>query len=519
MAEYIVEMTNISKVYDNGTVANKGVNLKLKKGEIHALLGENGAGKSTLMKILFGMQKPSTGTIKIKGKEVWFSSPKNAIDMGVGMVHQHFMLVPDMSIAENLMLGEEITRGIKLDKEKMIETTNEFAKKYGFNLSATSLISEISIGVKQKVEILKALYRGAEVLILDEPTAVLTPQETEELFEQLKKIVKTGKTIIFISHKLEEVKAICNTMSILKHGNYVGSYNVGDLSVDEISEKMVGRDVELKFHLPKMKVGDSRLSVRNCTIKDDSGVTRVNNISFDVRSGQIIAVAGVEGNGQKELVDAITGFNGSYVGSIKVQGTEVKDTTIQNMRASGFRYIPEDRIEQGLAIDMSIKHNLVLDNIANGEFRKMKVFLSQKAMTEYAKVKIIEYEVKCESEEAPMSSLSGGNMQKVVCARELSSNPPIVIINQPTRGIDVGSAELIRRKIIELRNRGAAILLITADLNEVLEVSDKIMVMCHGEIVGFFEDSKAVCERELGTYMLGIKKMKQLKGVVYEKAS
>ncbi len=511
-----VEMKKITKIYPNGTIANKDVDFILGKGEIHALLGENGAGKSTLMHVLFGMNKKTYGQIFVNQKEVEINTPMEALEHKIGMVHQHFMLVPSMTIAENLILGaEKANKGIINLKEK-IKMANEFAKKYNFNIDCSQKVQDVSVGVRQKVEILKALYRGAETLILDEPTAVLTPQETQELFVEIKELAKGGTSVIFISHKLNEVKELCSKMTIMRHGKSVGIYNVADLTEEEISEKMVGREVFLTFNKEEVEVKESRLKLRNLNYVNEFGKTMLNNISLDVRSGEILGVAGVDGNGQNELVEAIVGLNRKYTGDIYVKDKLTKKLSIKQIRNLGLRFVPEDRMKDGCSKYDSIYNNLAYEKLEKGEFLKHKLLLDRAKIREYTRNKISEYKIKCQSEDVDIKSLSGGNIQKVIVAREFDDNPELIIINQPTRGIDVGAAELVRKKIIDLRTDGSAILLVSADLNEVLEVSDKLIVLHKGEIVAYIENPKEITETDLGYYMLGIQKQDDVSGVVYE---
>ena len=513
----IIEMQNISKVYPNGTVANKNVNFALKKGEIHALLGENGAGKSTLMKVLYGMDSATEGKILVDGKEVIINNPVDALANKIGMVHQHFMLVPSMTIAENLILGSELSKRGIINFNEVVKMANEFAQKYNFEMDTSKRVRDISVGLRQKLEILKALYRGAEVLILDEPTAVLTPQETKELFKELNTLRNQGHSIIFISHKLAEVKEICDRMTIMRHGKQVGVYDVEKLSESEIAEKMVGREIILTFHKDKVKPGVSALKVRDLKIKDEYNNNRIDGVSFDVREGEILGVAGVEGSGQSELIDAIVGLKKNYEGQVYINDQLAKDMSIKEIRESGLRFIPEDRMHLGIIAEEPIFNNLIIDRLDfDGSFFKYKYFLDEKNIKAYARDKIKEYDVICENENALVGALSGGNIQKVVVARELDEDPQIIIANHPTRGIDVGAAEMVRKKLIELRTKGSVVLLVSADLNEVLEVSDRIIVLHKGKIAAFFDNSKNVTEIELGYYMLGVKVQKDVSGVIYE---
>lgn len=512
----VLQMKNIMKIYANGVVANEDVTFELEKGEIHSLLGENGAGKSTLMKILFGIEAPEQGEIILRGEKTTIKSPQDAISKGIGMVHQHFMLVPSLTVAENIILGIEPKKaGLFTDMNKAIKISEEIAKKYNFDIDVTARVEELPVGIKQKVEILKALYRGAEILILDEPTAVLTPQETDELFIQLKKLRELGHTIIFISHKLDEIKAICDRATIMRNGKSQGTYSVKDISTDEMSKLMVGRDVILKFDKKPVNLGEIAMSVRNLSVKGSTGRTRVDNLSFDIKSGEILGIAGVEGNGQGHLIEVLTGLNKQYSGNIQIFNSDVRKLSIKDIRDLKVAHIPEDRMTLGCAKNMSILDNMFSNQYQNEEYSG-KVMLKTKKIEEKAKELIKEYLVKCSSHKQNIGMLSGGNIQKVVVAREFSANPKIIIANQPTRGIDVGAAEFIRKRIIKFRDEGCAVILISADLNEVFELSDRLAVIYKGQFSGVFTDVKNLTEEELGKYMLGIKKDEVLEGIMYE---
>lgn len=516
MSDMILEMKNILKVYPNGVVANDHVSFSIKKGEIHALLGENGAGKSTLMKILYGIEIPEEGEIYLNGEKVNIRSPQDAIQLGIGMVHQHFMLVPSFTVAENIVLGIEPRKNkIFVDKDKAAKLAEEIASKYNFNIDVNQKVENLTVGTKQKVEILKALYRGADILILDEPTAVLTPQETEELFVQLEELKKNGHTIIFISHKLDEIKRICDRLTILRNGKNMGTYDIGDLTTDQISRLMVGRDIVLTFDLKEPKLKKTALKVRNISVIGSNGKTKVDNVSFDLKEGEILGIAGVEGNGQSELVDVLTGLNKNYGGDYFIYDVDAKNLSIKEMRNLGLSYIPEDRMTVGVAKDMDILTNLFANQYDKQEYSN-RFFLNRKNMEKRAEQLINDFSIKASSYKQEVGMLSGGNIQKVVVARELSNEPKIIIANQPTRGIDVGAQEFIREKIVEFRDKGAAIILISADLNEVLELSDRLAVMYKGRFTGMFTNVKEVTEEELGRYMLGLKKDDVLEGIIYD---
>ena len=512
----VLQMNHIMKIYGNGVVANEDVSLELHKGEIHALLGENGAGKSTLMKVLFGIESPDEGEIILKGEKTTIKSPQDAISKGIGMVHQHFMLVPSLTVAENIILGVAPKKGIFIDREKAVESAQNIAREYNFDIDVNEKVEEIPVGIKQKVEILKALYRGAEILILDEPTAVLTPQETDELFVQLLKLREKGHTIIFISHKLDEIKKICNRATIMRNGRSMGTYEVADITTQEMSRLMVGREVSLKFdkneqHLTK----DIFLKVRNLTVYNAQGVIKVDGLSFDLKGGEILGIAGVEGNGQTELVDTLTGLNKRYKGTIEMKGKDIANASIDDIRSMKMAHIPEDRMTSGCAKNLTIQENLFSNQYKDPRYSG-KLFLKKKEMEKRSDDLIKEFLVKCRSRKQNVGMLSGGNIQKVIVAREFSTAPDIIIANQPTRGIDVGAAAFIRKRLLEFRDAGCAIILISADLTEIFSLSDRLAVMYKGKFAGFFTDVDGVTEDELGQHMLGIKKDEVLEGVMYE---
>lgn len=508
MEKEILKMNQITKIYGNGVIANKDVSLTVNRGEIHALMGENGAGKSTLMKILFGFEDKNEGEIIFDGQSLDGKKPAEIIEAGIGMVHQHFMLVESLRVYENVILGMEPKKGLATDKQKAIELVKELSEKYNLKVDPMAKVSDISVGLKQKVELIKVLARNAKLLILDEPTAVLTPQETDELFEQLLLLKQNGHTIIFISHKIREVKQICDRITVLRRGRLVGTMDAANATEEEISKFMVGRDVILKMNKQPASFGETLLKVENVNFENKDKKKVLNNVSFEVKRGQILGIAGVEGNGQNELAECIFGFHKGVEGKILFEGKNLLDETIMGIRESGVSYIPEDRLTTGVATKVSIWENLVADRIHKKELRE-KNLLSQKKIKDMSQQLIKDYTILCRNENQEVGMLSGGNMQKVVVAREFSANPDLLIANQPTRGIDVGANEFIWKRIIELRDQGKAIMLISADLNEVLELSDSIMVMCDGEVAGYFEDSKEVSEYELGLYMLGLKKQGQ----------
>lgn len=514
-SQIVLQMQHIMKIYSNGVIANEDVSLELNKGEIHALLGENGAGKSTLMKVLFGIETPDEGKVILNGEEVTIKSPQDAISKGIGMVHQHFMLVPSLTVAENIILGTEPKKGLFIDMKQAIEEAGAIAEKYNFDIDVAAKVEEIPVGIKQKVEILKALYRGADILILDEPTAVLTPQETDELFIQLEKLRNDGHTIIFISHKLDEIKRICDRATIMRNGKSMGTYEVAGISTDEMSRLMVGREVVLSFDKNPAKRGETLMKVRNLCVHNSQGVLKVDELSFDLKGGEILGIAGVEGNGQSELIDTLTALNKSYSGSVQIKGEDIKKYSVKDVRNKKLAHIPEDRMVSGCAANLGILENL-FSNQYDAPAYSGRYLLKGKAMLRRAQELIGEYLIKCSSSSQNVGMLSGGNIQKVIVAREFSGSPDIIIANQPTRGIDVGAAELIRRRILEYRDAGCAVLLVSADLNEIFSLSDRLAVMYKGKFSGLFTDVAAVTEEELGKYMLGLKHDEELGGVMYE---
>lgn len=506
MDEIILKLENITKIYPNGTVANKNINIELKKGEIHAIVGENGAGKSTLMKMIFAIEKPTEGKIYYKGKQVNFQSSMEAIKNGIGMVHQHFMLIPSFTVAQNIVLGSEPTNGAFIDMKEAIKRTQDLAHKYNFDIDVNQKVADLNVSAKQKVEILKTLYRDAEVIILDEPTAVLTPQETEQLFEQLIQFKEMGHTIVFISHKLNEVKQISDRISVIRLGETKGTYDAKDVTIQQLTELIIGKSLDTSFDKYKKAVENPELilDVRNFNYKENN-VSKVKDVNFSIRGGEILGIAGVQGNGQEELIRAITGLSPFQEGTIKLANTEIQRMNISQKRATGMSYIPEDRMIDGCAAEASIQDNMISTTYTNKDLSG-GLFLKGKSIRETAKMLIDRFSVKTNSEKEKVASLSGGNIQKVVVAREWSTHPKLMIAEQPTRGIDVGSANYIHQQLVEMRNDGAGILLISADLNEVMALSDRLLVMYDGEIVGYFDSLKGITESDLGLYMLGVKR-------------
>ena len=504
--EYVVQMKGITKVYPNGIAANQDVDLNVRKGEIHALMGENGAGKSTLMKMLFGLEQPTSGEIWVNGEKVNLSSPSVAISKGIGMVHQHFMLVPSLTVAENMVLGMVPKKsGLFIDQKKAVEITEEYSKKFNLEVDPNAKVMDIPVGMKQKVEILKALVRGAKILILDEPTAVLTTQETTELFKELVNLKNQGYTLIFISHKLNEIMEITDRMTILRGGKSMGVHETKDVTPQEISRLMVGRDVVLKVQKDKAQPGEEVLRVRDLEYVNEWGKKMLDKVSFSLRRGEILGIAGVEGNGQKELVDMLFHLNTPNAGTVTVNGENIIGVSQRKIREKGVSLVPEDRMIYGIAGAATIQENLISDRCGAKRLNKGPMF-DMKAIHAEVDQLIKDYTVLCKSGNQRVDNLSGGNIQKVVVAREFSNDPCLIIADQPTRGIDVGATEFIRKKLVELSRAGVAVLLVSADLNEVMELSDSLMVMCGGRVAAYFEDTAQLSDEVMGEYMLGLKR-------------
>ncbi|NLO85469.1 MAG: ABC transporter ATP-binding protein [Clostridiales bacterium] len=507
MPNELLRIEGITKVYPNGFMANKDISLTVNKGEIHALIGENGAGKTTLMKVLFGHETSQEGKIYIRGQEVKIANPLDAIDKGIGMVHQHFMLVPNLTVADNIMLGAEPGRGQLYDSQKAVQLVSDAAKKYQLAVDPNSLIRDLSVGYKQKVELLKALIRGVQVLILDEPTAVLTPQETRELFVQLKLLREKGYGIIFISHKLEEVMELCDRCTVIRHGRVVGHGEIKDLNATMLSRMMVERDVILKIDKEKATPSNVTLHVEKLNYVNDIGKRVLKNLSFGVRAGEVVGIAGVEGNGQTELSEIISGLVTRTEGSIVLNGKETDRKNIKQIRQMGLAHISEDRMKYGVAQNLSIRDNIASIYLDSPQFKKGP-FLNVKELNKFVDQCIEEFEIACTSGNSAIRFLSGGNIQKVIIAREFCSGANVILANQPTRGIDVGTTDLIRRLLVKYtREKNYGVLLISSDLNEIMEVSDRLLVMKDGGFVAQFTDLKSLTANELGEYMLGVKSM------------
>ena len=502
-ASTVLEMRGVTKRFP-GVVANDQVDLDLRKGEVLALLGENGAGKSTLMNILYGLYRPDEGEILLNGKKVVFSSAKDAIDRGIGMVHQHFMLIPVMTVAENIVLEIEPTKaGVLLDYGKAVERVREISAQYGLTVDPTAKVESISVGRQQRVEILKALYRGADILILDEPTAVLTPQEAGELFGIIKSLQEGGTSIIFISHKLNEVLEIADRITVLRRGKKIDTVPREGATEDGLAKMMVGREVLLRVDKKPADAGDVLLEVRDLHVNDERGLPAVRGVSFAVRAGEIVGIAGVEGNGQSELIEAITGLRHPESGEVVVAGQVVQRASARRMLDVGVGHIPEDRQRRGLVLEFSIAENIALHDY-NAAPASRFGWLFPKRLVARARDLIREFDIRGGGPTTPGGSLSGGNQQKVVAAREIARDPKVLVAAQPTRGLDVGAIEYLHRRLVEERDEGRAILLVSLELDEVLSLSDRILVMYEGQVVG--EHQPGVTEEEIGLEMLGARR-------------
>jgi simple sugar transport system ATP-binding protein len=484
-----------------GVIANEDVDFELQQGEIHCLLGENGAGKSTLMNVLFGLYQPTAGEIFVHGQSVAFASSADAIHLGIGMVHQHFQLIPVFTVAENVVLGDEITKGPLLDLATARTRIIDIAERYGLDVDPDALVGDLSVGEQQRVELVKALFRDAEILILDEPTAVLTPGEVDEFFEVVKSLVDKGISIVFITHKLREVLAVADRITVLRNGRTVGSADPKEATAQSLANLMVGRDVSFEVEKEPAHEGKSRLEVTNLVVTDDRGLLACDDITLSVRAGEIYGVAGVQGNGQRELVEAVTGMRHADSGSVRVDGVDITKASPREVFGLGVGHVPEDRNRHGLVGAFSIADNLVLNNYHRPPFRRG--FVRQvAAIEENARDLIDRYDVRTPGIDVPASTLSGGNQQKVIIARELAGDNSVLIVAQPTRGLDVGSIEFIHSRIVEMRDHGAAVLLVSAELDEILSLSDRIGVMYRGKLAGEFDRADTDRER-LGLVMAG----------------
>jgi len=500
VVEYVIEMLDIRKEFP-GIVANDNITLQVKKGEIHALLGENGAGKSTLMNVLFGLYQPEKGQIRVNGQEVKITDPNVANDLGIGMVHQHFMLVQNFTVTENIILGNEPTRTGKINIKKAAQDIQELSNQYGLSVDPYAKIQDISVGMQQRVEILKTLYRGADILIFDEPTAALTPQEITELIQIMKKLIQEGKSIILITHKLKEIMSVCDRCTIIRKGVGVGTVNVQETNPDELAALMVGREVHFKTEKKTATPKEAVLTIKELVVEDSRGVEAVSSLDLSVRAGEIVGIAGVDGNGQTELIEAITGLRKIKSGSVTLKNQELSTLSTRKITESGVGHIPQDRHKHGLVLDYTIGENIGLQTYYQKPMSKSGI-LNYKELYKKAKELIAEYDVRTPSEYTQARSLSGGNQQKAIIAREVDRSPELLIAAQPTRGLDVGAIEFIHKKLIEERDKGRAVLLVSLELDEVMNLSDRIAVIYEGKIVDIV-DPKETNEQELGLLMAG----------------
>ncbi len=503
MTDYAVDMRQITKKFPL-VLANDNVDFTVQQGEIHALVGENGAGKSTLVNILYGLLRPDRGTIRINGQAVRLSDPGDAINLGIGMVHQHFMLIPLFTVAENVVLGQEPSSGGVVDIRQANRIVRELSEQYGLKVDPTARVESLSVGIEQRIEIIKVLYRGAEILILDEPTAVLTPQEVDELFDIMRSLKDQGKTIIFISHKLQEVMAISDAVTVMRRGKVVGTVAIQDTSRQEIATMMVGRQVLFRIQRTPAEPGETVLSVKDVNALDNKNLPALRDISFDIREGEILGIAGVEGNGQSELVEVLTGLRRAQTGKVELNGQVITNYTPRAIRERGTCHIPEDRHRRGLVLDFSVAQNMVLGiHYCSPYIRKMLLdVINFGPIREKAQRLLREFDIRPPDQQNPAGNLSGGNQQKVIVARELDQDPKLLIAAQPTRGIDVGSIEFIHQRLLQARDDRKAVLLISADLEEILSLSDRIAVMYEGQIAGVLDPAEAT-EARLGLMMTG----------------
>lgn len=506
MSEYAIEMLNITKRFP-GIIANDNITLQLKKGEIHALLGENGAGKSTLMSILFGLYQPEEGEIRKDGQKVEIKNPNDANALGIGMVHQHFKLVECFSVLDNIILGVEPTRHGLLKKGNARKKVMELSEKYHLQVDPDALVENITVGMQQRTEILKMLYRDNEILIFDEPTAVLTVQEIEELMKIMKGLAAEGKSILFITHKLNEIMQVSDRCTILRKGKYIDTVDIKDTTPEKLSAMMVGRNISFKVEKTPAKPGKVVLDVKGMTVGGENHKKdAVKDVTFQVREGEIVCIAGIDGNGQSELVYGLSGLSDLKSGTIHMNGEDITKSSVRQRSVLGESHIPEDRHKHGLVLDYSLEDNMVLQTYFKPRFTNKFGFLKKKEIRDYAEHLIDQYDVR--SSQGPITqarTMSGGNQQKAIVAREIDKDPSFLIAVQPTRGVDVGAIELIHKQIVEERDKGKAVLLVSLELDEVMDVSDRILVMYEGEIVGEFKPEEVTVE-ELGLYMTGAKR-------------
>lgn len=498
--DYVIEMRNITKIFGE-FVANDHINLNVRRGEIHALLGENGAGKSTLMNMLAGLLEPTSGEIVINGQTVKVDSPSKAAQLGIGMVHQHFMLVDAFTVAENIILGSETTKGGVIDLKKAIAEIKELSKKYGLEVDPTAKVADISVGAQQRVEILKTLYRGADLLIFDEPTAVLTPAEIAELLKIMKALVEEGKSIILITHKLDEIRAVADSVTVIRRGKSIETVAVEGATNQDLAEWMVGRSVSFKTEKIDAHPKEVVLSIKDLVVNENRGVPAVKGLSLDVRAGEVVGIAGIDGNGQSELIQAITGLRKIKSGSITIKGEEITGKSPRKITEMQVSHVPEDRHRDGLVLPMTVAENISLQTYYKEPVSKNGI-LNYNVINEKARQLMEEFDVRGASELVPVKALSGGNQQKAIIAREIDRNPDLLIVSQPTRGLDVGAIEYIRKRLIAERDKGKAVLVVSFELDEILDVSDRIAVIHDGVIHGIVDPAKTN-KQELGVLMAG----------------
>lgn len=502
--EYVIEMLGIRKEFGS-FVANNNITLQLKKGEIHALLGENGAGKSTLMNVLFGLYQPEGGEIRVRGKAVKITDPNVANDLGIGMVHQHFMLVENFTVTENIILGAEPTKMGVVNIKDAAKKVAEISEKYGLDVDPYAKIEDITVGMQQRVEILKTLYRGAEILIFDEPTASLTPQEISELIQIMKRLIAEGKSIILITHKLKEIMDVSDRVTIIRKGEGIGTVVTAETNPDQLAELMVGRQVEFKTVKTEAKPSDEVLAIEHLVVADYRNIDKVKGLNLHVRKGEIVGIAGIDGNGQSELIEAITGLRKVKSGTVKLNGKDITNMKPRKITEEGIGHIPQDRHKHGLVLDFPIGHNIALQTYYQSPITKGFV-MDYKKVSEKARQIIEEYDVRTgNGEMTPARALSGGNQQKAIIGREIDRNPDLLIAALPTRGLDVGAIEFIHARLIEQRDKGKAVLLMSFELDEVMNVSDRIAVIYDGQIVDELNPQETT-EQELGLLMAGQKK-------------
>lgn len=495
-----LELKGITKRFP-GIVANDSISFQLKRGEIHALLGENGAGKSTLMNVVFGLYQPEEGEIHVNGKHEVIDNPNKAIELGIGMVHQHFKLVEPFTVTENIILGMEPKKGLKIDKNGASKKIEELSQQYGLDLNPHATIESISVGMQQRVEIIKTLYRGADILIFDEPTAVLTPQEIEELLDIMKRLVSEGKSIILITHKLKEIMEIADTCTIIRRGKVIDSLRVSETDAQELAEKMVGKAVNFKTTKQPAKPRETLLEVKDLVVVDSNKKNVVDHLSLSIRSGEIVGIAGVDGNGQTELIEALTGMRTVESGEILLNGKNIRSLSPREISESGMSHIPEDRHKHGLILDYTVSENMILQTYYKSQITKHG-FINKKASDDMATRLVEQFDIRVPSIETPVRAMSGGNQQKIIIAREIDRDPKFLIAAQPTRGLDVGAIEFVHKEIIAQRDKGKAVLLVSFELEEILNVSDRILVLFDGKIVGETTPEKT-SDQELGLMMAG----------------